>query len=133
MVSVPFRAAADAARVDLSRAPQGLYDPEVDAEGRSFRWSGDRTVLYVPTSARSLQWSLRSLAPFPQKVVVLQNGVVVDELKLVDHSWREFRYVLPDRASSQRFHRFELQVSPTWVPPDDTRELGVVVGDWSWK
>jgi hypothetical protein len=134
MVSVPFRAAAEVARVDLSRTPVGVYDVERDAEGRSFRWTGERAVLYVPATARSFTLEVRALAPFAQTVDVRSDGTLVDRLSLTDHSWRTFRYQLRPAAVTRRFHRFELHVSPTWVPASrDDRTLGIVLGHWSWE
>ncbi|MFN8058345.1 MAG: O-antigen ligase family protein [Vicinamibacterales bacterium] len=133
VVSVPVRAATEVDRIDLSRVPLGVYDPEVDREGQSFRWTRDRAVVYIPTTARTFVLPVRSLAPFTQKVQVLRNGVVVDELELADHNWRTFRYQLTVASgATRRFHRFELRVSPSWTPPNDGRLLGVVIGELSW-
>jgi hypothetical protein len=64
---------------------------------------------------------------------VLRNGALVDQLELSDHAWHTFRYQLGIASgSSRRYHRFELRVTPTWVPPDDGRTLGVAIGQIAW-
>jgi O-antigen ligase len=134
IVMLTGRVAADVnvARVDLSRAPLGVYDTEVDPRGQSFRWTKERASLYVPSSSRTFTLTMRSLAPFPQTVSVMLDGARVDELTFGGHEWRTSRYQLPRNARSARFHRFDLVVAPTWRPPNDDRVLGILLGDVSW-
>lgn len=120
------------ARVDLSRAPLGVYDTEVDPRGQSFRWTKERASLYVPSSSRTFTLTMRSLAPFPQTVSVMLDGARVDELTFAGHEWRTSRYQLPVNTRAARFHRFDLVVTPTWRPRNDDRVLGILLGDVSW-
>lgn len=131
--SVPWRASSQAARVDLSRMPSGLHDPEVDAHGRPFRWTLEHAVFYVPRDAQVFTLELRSVAPFAQWVTVVLDGQVVDRLRLDDHAWRRIPYRLPQHRSPARYHRFELDVDPPWRAPRDPRILGVMLGEWAWK
>lgn len=134
IVMLTGRLAADVnvARVDLSRAPLGVYDTEVDPRGQSFRWTKERASFYVPSSSRTFTLTMRSLAPFPQTVSVMLDGARVDELAFAGHEWRTSRYQLPMNARAARFHRFDLVVAPTWRPPNDDRVLGILLGDVSW-
>lgn len=134
IVLLTGRMAADTnvRRVDLSRAPLGVYDTEVDARGKPFKWTKGRASLYVPAGSRTFVLTMRSLAPFSQSVAVMLNGARVDALTFDDHEWRTSRYRLPESPRVARFHRFDLVVTPTWQPPNDNRELGILLGDVSW-
>ncbi len=46
--------------------------------------------------------------------------------------WVTLDYRLPPRPDG-RWHAIRLQVSPTWRPPGDGRELGVVIGEWGYQ
>jgi O-antigen ligase len=132
VASVPFRAAAAADRVDVFRVPVGVYDVETWPDGQSFRWSTGHVTFYVPADAKVFSLPVRSLAPFPQNVSVSLDGVAVDDVRLADNGWRTLRYMLPARGQHPRYKRFELVVAPTWQPPNDGRQLGVMVGDYRW-
>jgi O-antigen ligase len=130
--SVPFRAARDEARVDLTRLSSGLHEPEIDPSGHQFQWTVERAVFYVPSNAQILEFNLRSLAPFEQTVTVVLDGSVADRLKLGDHAWHPERYPLPHRQAASRYRRVELVVSPVWQPSTDPRTLGVQLKDLGW-
>ncbi len=132
LLTVPPRAVREAGRVDLSRLPFGLHDPEVDRDGRVYRWTTRRAVLHVPADARALVLPLRSIAPFPQMVRVVLDNATADEVRLTDHAWHTLRYVLPARRGA-RYYRVELHVAPTWTPPHDPRVLGVILGAYEWS
>lgn len=131
--SVPFRAARDEARVDLTRLSSGLHEPEIDRSGHRFQWTVERAVFYVPSDARLFEFKLRSLAPFEQTLTVLLDGIVADRLKLGDHVWRDERYPLPHRQGANRYRRVELVVTPIWRPPSDPRTLGVQLRDFGFQ
>lgn len=131
--SVPFRAAREAARVDLTRLSSGLHEPEIDPSGHRFQWTVERAVFYVPSNAQILEFKLRSLAPFEQTVTVVLDGSVADRLKLGDHAWRPERYPLPHRQAASRYRRVELVVSPVWQPSTDPRTLGVQLRDFGFQ
>ncbi len=132
LVTLPIRAAQEAARVDLSRLSFGLHDPETSPSGRPFRWSGGRAAIHVPASAQTFTLPMRTLAPFPQTVTVLLNGQTVDEIRLSDYAWHNFRYLLPRREGGPIYHRIELRIEPTWTPEWEGRTLGVMVGEYGW-
>jgi hypothetical protein len=131
-VSAPIRAGKLASRVDLSRATLGLHDPEDTRTGARYRWSAARATIFVPAEARVFTLPLRSRAPFEQRVTIMLDGVPADELRLRDRGWRTVRYVLPSSRSG-RYHRIDLDISPTWTPRRDGRALGVMVGDYFWN
>lgn len=124
----------------------GFYNWESDANGSLFRWStahADWTaichekkleVLQGDFNQRKIvtQLSFRSLLPTsatnPQKVLIKAHNEVVFEGALSDNSMRTLEI---DCANKHEI-KFELSVSPVWVPQQlglggDPRVLGVVV------
>jgi hypothetical protein len=130
---LPWRVRAEIAAVDLSRHPAGLFDVETAPDGSSFRWTQGRATFHVPAASSRVSLSIRSLAPVPQEVVVSLDGQPVERLRLDDHGWRPLHYVLPRHGGGQRFRRLELSVRPTWRPPADARDLGVMLRGLDWS
>ncbi len=104
---------------------------ELDSHGARFRWSGARAYLDLPCSAKSITVPVRSLSNVPQHVEILINGRMIDRVALVDHNWRDLKYPLPRSPWYVRSHCVELRVDPTWQPPGESRQLGVMVGTYS--
>ena len=112
----------------------GFYDLET-APGGSFRWTGQAAVTVVPVGGRTLNlkvWTLDSTAirkPVNAKVWV-DDRLVVDEW-LKGTAPVERRVSFP--AGEQRMV-LRTWVSRTWSPQmqgsQDSRELGLAVGDW---
>jgi O-antigen ligase len=132
IATLPIRARAELGRVNLDRVPSGVHDVEMAGDGTSYRWTAARATIHVPREATTLVLPLRSLAPTPQTVTVLRDGRMVDRVSLTDHAWHELRYVLPVDRSDERYYRFDLDVHPTWRPPSDPRDLGVMLGAYRW-
>lgn len=132
VATIPIRARQETDRVDLSRLPFGLYDPEVAQDGAVFRWSTQRTTLHVPAEAAVFTLPLRSLAPFAQIASVSFDDRLADRVQLDDHAWHRLRYPLPARRDRGRFVKVDIDVSPTWQPPGEGRMLGVMVGEYGW-
>jgi hypothetical protein len=129
-VTLPVRAIAQSKGVDMTRVRWGFHLTEQDA-GTTFEWTTAHATFYVPVGADALTLPLRALAPFPQDVEVVLNGRLADRIRLVDHDWKTYRYVLPRSGQGRRFHRIELRISPAWEPDFDGRTLGVQVGEIS--
>jgi hypothetical protein len=127
VASWPARAVSTARSVPVEGLMLGLYGPETDDLGRSFQWTGPRAMFHVPGSATDFSMHLRSLAPFPQRVRVLLDGKLADELALSDHDWHAIRYSLPVARRRDRPHRVILEVDPVLRQPG-TRVLGVMLG-----
>ncbi len=128
-VTLPPRLGRQLERVDLSRVTGGLYGEERDARGERFQWTGPEASFHVPIDSRAFAVRVRRLAPFAQRLTVTLDGRAIDAVDLEPGVWHTLRYLTPRSASgATRFHRVDLQVSPTWWPPGDGRELGVVVG-----
>ena len=106
---------------------------EIDGHGTRFRWSGARAYLDLPCSARTISIPVRSVSTAPQQVEILVNGRMIDRVGLADHAWRDLRYPLPRSPWYMHSHCVELRVDPTWQPPGDTRQLGIMVGKYSWQ
>jgi O-antigen ligase len=133
LVSVPIRAARDFQQVDLSRLVIGLYDEEQAPNGSRFRWTEAAATIFVPADAATLTLPIRTIAPMPQSLTILRDGRMVDKITLADHAWHELRYVLTGSRNGERFHRFDIHVSPTWRPPNDPREIGIMLGGYRWN
>jgi hypothetical protein len=122
-------ALAERGSVDLSRQTPGVYAREIDGEGRAFRWTDGTATLFVREGTRTVEFQVRSLAPFPQTLEITLDGERLDRTTLEDHEWRAVRYVLPKKAGEGRFYRLRLVTTPPWNPPGDGRELGVMIRD----
>jgi hypothetical protein len=111
----------------LDRVFHGLYDIETQ-QNIPFRWTRDHAVFHTSAADASLSMDVRTLAPFTQAVEIQLDGVTVDRLSLNDHAWHRVTYRLPQRATETHgYHRVDLIVSPTWHPPTDDRDLGVML------
>jgi O-antigen ligase len=133
VATLPARMTAEAGRIDLLRLTFGLFEDEQTPSGVPFRWTGGGAMFHVPAAAKVVTFQVRSLAPFPQTVQVRHANQVIQQVQLADQDWHVLRYVLPMATPRDRFRRFELSVHPTWRPPNDTRELGVMLGSIGWS
>jgi hypothetical protein len=131
--SVPIRIIRDFRQLDLSRILVGLYDEEEAPDGTRFRWTEPSATLFIPADAATLTLPMRTIAPMTQAVTILRDGRPVDKILLADHAWHEPRYLLAGIKSGQRFHRFDIHVSPTWRPGNDGREIGIMLGPYRWS
>jgi O-antigen ligase len=132
VLTLPARVRVESSRVDLSRLTLGLHDEEWSPAGDPFRWTGGRAVFHVPAAARVVSFRVRSLAPFDQVLQVRYAGQLIQQVRLADHEWHALRFVLPATASREAYRRFELHVDPPWRPPDDPRDLGVMMSGLDW-
>jgi len=132
LITLPARASREAAKVDLTGTTSGLFESQTAPDGSTFRWTGGRSVLHIAADAKVVVLPLCSLAPFPQTVRVLIDGRLADVVLLTDHSWHILRYLAPHRSAEAKYFLVELQVTPTWQLPGESRERGVVIGEWSW-
>lgn len=126
IATVPVRAMLDRRGIKLDRVTFGLHDVE-GPEGQRFRWTSGHATYYRPSTDQQLTLQVRSVAPFPQTVSIKLNGAEIDRLTLPDHAWRRLRYQLPPRVRSSAYYKVELEVGPVWRPPNDGRELGVMM------
>jgi O-antigen ligase len=135
LISVPFRAGQELARVDRTRVSHGLFDGGTDSDGTPFRWSGPQVTILVNEDASSIAIPLRSALPSGelQEVEVRVDGQLVNRVTIGPH-WRQLRTVLrPGSSSGPR--RIDLSISPSWVPAEvipgshDRRVLGLKVGE----
>jgi O-antigen ligase len=126
LAAMPFRMRAAGDEVRLDRVTAGLHAPERARDGSMFRWTSGRGVFHVPPSTSVVTLRLRALAPFRQTIRVFVRDAQVAELTPPDGAWVSTRLVLP-KPRGHEYHRIELRVSPTWTPPNDGRELGVML------
>lgn len=131
-VTLPHRMAVEAGRIDLARLTFGLYDEERTSSGVHYNWTEGRALFHVPAGARVVTFDVRTVAPWPQTLQIRHGGRLIQQVVLSDQQWHTLRYVLPEVGRRGGYRRFELQVSPTWTPSEDNRELGVMLGPRSW-
>jgi O-antigen ligase len=126
LATVPLRAMLERRGIKLDRVTFGLHDVE-GPDGQRFRWTSGHATYYRPSSDQQLTLQVRSVAPFQQTVSIKLNGAEIDRLTLTDHAWRPLRYQLPPRVRESAYYKVELEVGPMWRPPNDGRELGVML------
>jgi O-antigen ligase len=111
---------------------EGLHPDQIGLRGETYRWSTGDAVLYVPAAARRVSIPVRNLSPHEQRLDVAVDDRPADRRRLAPGPWVTLEYRLPPRPDG-RWHTIRLQVSPTWRPPGDGRELGVVIGQWGYQ
>lgn len=136
--SVPIRAYRAISEIDLSHVSYGFYNWETtEARGR-FRWTGPRATFFMRSSVRAIEVPpppVLVAAPHAVQVDIVVDGHAAQRIVLDDGRWRAVRIDAP--ASTERFWRVDLHVTPTYVPravlpnSSDERELGVAVGEIS--
>jgi hypothetical protein len=120
--------------IDPASRSRGFYRPERSSRGFTFRWSGPRGYLHIPSGARGVELTVRSVSPTPQTVDVEIHGSIVERVVLGNHEWRTLRYPIraPAKSTSSAVDWVVLRVDPTWRPPRDGRNLGVMTRDLKW-
>jgi hypothetical protein len=114
---------------DEARA-RGLYQRQRNAQGVVYRWGSPHMFLHAPSTARSVELTIRSIADKAQTVTVSIEDRVIDRLTLGDHRWVTIKHTLP--VVSDRSNLWiALTVEPSWKPRG-SRELGVMVRDLTW-
>src|ERR1041384_1080955 len=114
---------------DVGQIGRGWYDVEI-AE-TSFRWSGKRAKFYLKNQGGA-KLVLRARCAHPRidsepVVVSLSvNGQCEGTASLADHSWHDLVFELGSRAG-ETILSCEIEVSNTWTPASDGRELGIAV------
>ncbi len=111
---------------------EGLHPDQIGSRGETYRWSTGDAVLYVPAGARRVRIPVRNLSPQVQRLDVAVDDRPADRRRLESGPWVTLDYRLPPRPD-ERGHAIRLHVSPTWRPPGDGRELGVVIGEWEYQ
>jgi hypothetical protein len=109
---------------------RGLYQRQRNAQGVVYQWGSPHVFLHAPSTARSFEVTVRSIADKTQTVTVSVGDRVIDRLTLSDHRWVTLKQPLP--ASSDNSNLWiALTVTPSWKPRG-SRELGVMVRDLNW-
>jgi len=109
---------------------RGLYQRQRNAQGVVYRWGSPHVFLHAPSTARSFEVTVRSIADKAQTVTVSVDDRVLDRLILSDHRWVTLKQTLP--VVSDRSNLWiALTVDPSWKP-SGSRELGVMVRDLKW-
>jgi len=120
----------------------GWYRSNLWDETIPFRWSKEYAwrKLYVSTN-RFMEIPMYAsnvlLRYRPLNAALYLNGKYLDTVTFNDKQWKNYRYPLPDTIKPGTSNMIEFIISRTWVPKhygfDDKRELGVAVGDITFK
>jgi O-antigen ligase len=107
-----------------------------------FRWSKEYAwrKLHISTN-RFMEIPMYAsnvlLRYWPLNAALYLNGHYLDTVTFNDKQWKNYRYPLPDTVKAGTNNIIEFITSRTWVPKhygfDDKRELGVAVGDITFK
>lgn len=113
---------------DVGQIGRGWHDVEV-AE-TSFRWSGKTAKFYLKNRSGT-KVVLRARCAHPQidsepvGVKLSVNGDCAGTASLPDHSWHDLSFNL--EPSAPELLSCEIEVSNTWIPAGDGRQLGIAV------
>ncbi|HEX7773867.1 MAG TPA: methyltransferase domain-containing protein, partial [Pyrinomonadaceae bacterium] len=111
---------------DAGQIGRGWYDVEV--ADKSFRWSGKTAKFYLKNQGGT-KVVLRGRSAHPQLPVTLTlrvNEQCAGVASLADHSWQDLVFNLGALAGAAILS-CELEVSNTWEPPGDGRQLGIAI------
>jgi hypothetical protein len=109
---------------------RGLYRRQRNARGVVYRWGSPHVFLHAPSTARSFEVRVRSIADKAQTVTVSVDDRVIERLTLSDHRWVTLKQAIPAVADRSNLW-IALTVTPSWKP-SGSRELGVMVRDLKW-
>ena len=115
---------------DEEARARGLFQRQRNARGVVYRWGSPHVFLHAPSTARSFEVTVRSIADKAQTVTVSVRDRVIDRLTLSDHRWVTLKQTLPGVADRSNLW-IALTVNPSWKPRG-SRELGVMVRDLKW-
>jgi hypothetical protein len=110
---------------------RGLYERHRSSRGVVYRWGKPNVFLHAPPTARSLMMTIRSIADRPQVVTVTLGDKVIDQVTLSDQQWVTLKHPLPAVADKSRLW-IGVNVTPSWKPRGEARDLGVMVRDLEW-
>ena len=109
---------------DAGQIGRGWYD--VEKADVSFRWSGKTAKFYLKNQVGT-KVVLRARCAHPRlpiTVTLSVNGQCAGTATLTDHSWHDLVF---DFESAATMLSCEIEVSETWVPGGDERQLGIAV------
>ena len=109
---------------------RGLLQRQRNARGVAYQWGSPHVFLHAPSTARSFEVTVRSIADKPQTVTVSVDDRVIERVTLGDHGWVTLQQTLPAVADRSNLW-VALTVDPPWKPRG-SRELGVMVRDLKW-
>ena len=112
---------------DAGQIGRGWYG--VEKADVSFRWSGKTAKFYLKNQGGT-KIVLRALCAHPRidsepvTITLNVNGQCAGTGTLADHSWHDLVF---NFRSSAEVLSCEIEVSETWVPAGDGRQLGIAV------
>jgi O-antigen ligase len=108
-----------------------------------FRWTRRRAALFAPVRGPVVQVPLYLARPLPATLHVSVDGVPLGPVTFSRNGWHMLNWDLAEVLGEKRWQTeeaitIEVEVRPTFVPAeaggsDDTRELGVGLGDVRWS
>jgi O-antigen ligase len=139
LLSGPVSAARRVVEPPASRAVDGFYGWETDADGTRFRWTEDYASLFVPANVTQLSIPVRlpidrpAVAPIGVEVAV---GGVLQGRTSVGTKWLMVPVQLPPVWPLTWYKRIDMKIDRTWQPAvyvpgsADMRAVGIQVGEF---
>jgi hypothetical protein len=117
----------------------GLYKQD-KFEGKPVRWSGIDASEVVDKKGNSIIIPVRDVIPkeyrTPLVIKIFIDNLAVKNVIIGNGEWQYIKIRIPDFTKEKFTITFVLNRS--WIPKDvglnrDTRELGIMIGDYSWE
>lgn len=85
----------------------GFYMPEVDGDGRAFRWTAGRASFFVPAGVARVAIDLGGHDVYNVTVTIAIDGRPADRVELEDE-WKTVKLQIDSRPTSRRYRRIDL-------------------------
>jgi hypothetical protein len=110
--SVPLRARRERGSADLEHVALGASGWHQADDGTSFRWTGDRSAIFIPADADVVTIPLRPApgATGEVEVELRLDGRTADRVRLRTDDWTRVRLIMPPPGDGPRFRRLDLIV-----------------------
>ena len=117
----------------------GFYNPD-KFEGKPVRWTGIDASEVVDKKGNNIIIPVRDVIPeeyrTPLAVKIFIDNLAVKNVIIEDGEWQYIKIKIPDLTKEKFTITFVSNRS--WTPKDvglnrDTRELGILVGEYSWE
>jgi len=107
---------------------RGLYEVHRSRSGVDYRWSMPDIFFHLPSSTRTFEMKVRSVAPKPQTVTISAGDQMLGKVTLDNQSWVPLKYTLPPPGNPAA-HWVHVNVAPPFRAPGSTRVFGVQTRD----
>ncbi|HJZ78643.1 MAG TPA: hypothetical protein VKE51_43245, partial [Vicinamibacterales bacterium] len=117
--SVPLRARAEEAKLNVLQSSFGFYEWESRPGRDRTRWASPSAAFFVPAETREVLIPVRTMFyerhPQPVRVSIAIDGRVFERFELTNDAWKDVRLQLPPRASQPpQPRRIDIVTTPPW-------------------